>query len=136
MAHTVDTHAPGIGARIKQTRQLLELSQHELQDTSRGVSYAYLSRLEKGDRTPSIGAVIVIAERLRAAAQAKLDNWLPLEADDDPDFVAYVATVQHIATHMTALYLLTGDTSSQCLVCGRHEGGTSNEHTSNGARPH
>jgi len=55
-----------IGARIARLRTELGLSQREL--GSRGVSYAYISRIEAGDRRPSEKALRTLAEKLGTTA--------------------------------------------------------------------
>jgi transcriptional regulator with XRE-family HTH domain len=52
-----------IGSRIRARREELGLSQREL--SVPGVSYAYLSRIEAGSRTPSIKALRKIAPKLQ-----------------------------------------------------------------------
>jgi transcriptional regulator with XRE-family HTH domain len=51
-----------IGARIKRLRRERGLSQRDL--SSPGISYAYLSRIEAGVRTPSVKALRQIAGKL------------------------------------------------------------------------
>lgn len=55
-----------IGARLRRLRRDADLSQRELE--SPGVSYAYISRVENGDRTPSGKALRILAERLGVSA--------------------------------------------------------------------
>lgn len=54
------------GKRIKELRLALGLSQREL--GAEHVGYAYISRIEKGTRTPSWSALIEIAARLGTTA--------------------------------------------------------------------
>ena len=51
-----------IGQRLRRLRQERGLSQRELGEP--GVSYAYISRVEAGDRTPSEKALRMLAARL------------------------------------------------------------------------
>ena len=52
----------GIGERLRRLRLGRGLSQRQL--ASKGVSYAYISRIESGQRTPSIRAIRLLAPRL------------------------------------------------------------------------
>ena len=54
--------AESIGARLRRLRLERGLSQRQL--GSRGVSYAYVSRIESGQRTPSVRAIRLLARRL------------------------------------------------------------------------
>jgi transcriptional regulator with XRE-family HTH domain/cellobiose-specific phosphotransferase system component IIA len=51
-----------IGARLRRLRLARGLSQRQL--ASEGVSYAYVSRIESGQRTPSVRAIRLLARRL------------------------------------------------------------------------
>jgi transcriptional regulator with XRE-family HTH domain len=51
-----------IGARVRRLRLARGLSQRQL--ASLGVSYAYISRIESGQRTPSVRAIRLLARRL------------------------------------------------------------------------
>lgn len=51
-----------VGARIKRLRTAAGLSQRDI--SSPGISYAYVSRIEHGARTPSVKALRKLAERL------------------------------------------------------------------------
>lgn len=57
----VDAHA---GERVYARRVELGLSQRDLDDLT-GLSYAYISRVENGQRRPSLSALILLAEALR-----------------------------------------------------------------------
>lgn len=57
---------PAVGRRIRDRRFLLGLAQREVELP--GCSYAYISRIENGQRRPSIGALVAIAERLDTTA--------------------------------------------------------------------
>lgn len=59
-----------IGKRVRARRLELDLSQRAI--SARGTSYAYISRIEAGDRNPSIDALIAIAEKLETTALALL----------------------------------------------------------------
>jgi transcriptional regulator with XRE-family HTH domain len=54
------------GERIKALRRERGLSQRDL--AAPGMSYAYLSRIEAGERTPSLSALIDLADRLETSA--------------------------------------------------------------------
>lgn len=72
-----------LGQRVRRVRKAAKISQRKL--ACPGVSYAYISRIEAGTRSPSIKALIKLADKL----------------------------------DVSALYLLTGDDSIDCPVCGR-----------------
>jgi transcriptional regulator with XRE-family HTH domain len=57
-----DAVATTIGARIRQRRTELGLSQREI--ATEGVSYAYISRIEADQRRPSVRVVRKLAARL------------------------------------------------------------------------
>jgi transcriptional regulator with XRE-family HTH domain len=54
------------GQRIKALRLQRGLSQRDL--SAPGMSYAYLSRIEAGERRPSLSALIELAARLETSA--------------------------------------------------------------------
>jgi transcriptional regulator with XRE-family HTH domain len=51
-----------VGERLKRLRDERGLSQRQI--SSPGVSYAYISRIEAGARTPSVKAIRLLAEKL------------------------------------------------------------------------
>ncbi len=55
-----------VGQRIKALRLERRLSQRDL--SAPGMSYAYLSRIETGERTPSLSGLIALADRLETSA--------------------------------------------------------------------
>lgn len=55
-----------IGNRIRRLRLEQGLSQREI--SAPGVTYAYISRVERGDRHPSITALIHLADQLHTTA--------------------------------------------------------------------
>ncbi|MBA3735681.1 MAG: helix-turn-helix transcriptional regulator [Actinobacteria bacterium] len=55
------------GKRIRERREELGLSQRDL-DEGTSYSYAYVSRIEAGARTPSLSAVIEFADALDTTA--------------------------------------------------------------------
>jgi transcriptional regulator with XRE-family HTH domain len=57
-----DGSTESIGARVRRLRLALGLSQRQL--ASHGVSYAYISRIESGQRMPSLRAIRLLARRL------------------------------------------------------------------------
>jgi transcriptional regulator with XRE-family HTH domain len=64
-----------VGERIRRRRRELGLSQRQL--ASEGVSYSYLSRVEAGDRTPSVKALRRISSKLGVSV-----HWLETGAED------------------------------------------------------
>src|ERR671934_1969555 len=58
--------AETIGQRLRRLRLERGLSQRELSE--RGVSYAYISRIEAGARRPSVKALRMLARKLRVSA--------------------------------------------------------------------
>jgi transcriptional regulator with XRE-family HTH domain len=61
------TSAEAIGARLKRLRLQRGLSQRDL--SSPGVSYAYISRIEAGARTPSVKALRKLAQKLKVSVE-------------------------------------------------------------------
>lgn len=55
-----------VGTRIRRVRQSQGLSQRAI--ASEGITFAYISRIESGDRDPSIKALFKIAEKLQVSA--------------------------------------------------------------------
>jgi transcriptional regulator with XRE-family HTH domain len=55
-----------VGRRVKSLRLQRGLSQRDL--AAGGVSYAHISRIEGGTRTPSLSALIELADRLDTSA--------------------------------------------------------------------
>jgi tetratricopeptide (TPR) repeat protein len=64
---TEGQHAESIGARLKRLRLERGLSQRDL--SSPGVSYAYISRIEAGARTPSVKALRMLAAKLGVSVE-------------------------------------------------------------------
>src|ERR671936_2333026 len=62
-----DSQAEPIGARLKRLRLERGLSQRQL--SSPGVSYAYISRIEAGARTPSVKALRMLAKTLGVSVE-------------------------------------------------------------------
>src|SRR6266487_3989082 len=65
----------GVGERLRQRRLELGLSQREI--ASKGVSYAYISRIENGTRIPSVTALRKLAPKLGVSVE-----WL--ETGEEP----------------------------------------------------
>ena len=65
--HSADQHAESIGARLKRLRLERGFSQRDL--SSPGVSYAYISRIEAGARTPSVKALRMLARKLGVSVE-------------------------------------------------------------------
>ena len=59
-----------VGKRIRARRLELGLTQRSIGEP--GSSYAYISRIESGGRSPSIEALVVIADKLDTTALALL----------------------------------------------------------------
>src|SRR5436190_5786491 len=57
----------GVGARLKRLRVARGFSQRDL--SSPGVSYAYISRIEAGARTPSVKALRKLARKLQVSVE-------------------------------------------------------------------
>src|SRR3954471_16158016 len=57
----------GVGARLKRLRLQRGLSQRDL--SSPGVSYAYISRIEAGARTPSVKALRKLAQKIQVSVE-------------------------------------------------------------------
>jgi transcriptional regulator with XRE-family HTH domain len=57
----------GVGARLKRLRLQRGFSQRDL--SSPGVSYAYISRIEAGARTPSVKALRKLAQKLNVSVE-------------------------------------------------------------------
>src|SRR5947209_10883095 len=60
-------HAETIGERLKRLRLERGLSQRDL--SSPGVSYAYISRIEAGARSPSVKALRMLARKLGVSVE-------------------------------------------------------------------
>jgi tetratricopeptide (TPR) repeat protein len=64
---SAEARAEPIGVRLKRLRLERGLSQRDL--SSPGVSYAYISRIEAGARTPSVKALRMLARRLQVSVE-------------------------------------------------------------------
>src|SRR5205809_7908444 len=62
-----DSRVESIGVRLKRLRLERDLSQREL--SGPGVSYAYISRIEAGARTPSVKALRLLAQKLGVSVE-------------------------------------------------------------------
>src|SRR5947199_3458588 len=62
-----EQQAESVGMRLKRLRLERGLSQREL--SSPGVSYAYISRIEAGARTPSVKALRMLAKKLSVSVE-------------------------------------------------------------------
>src|SRR5437588_4887689 len=65
--HPPDLQAESIGERLKRLRLERALSQRDL--SAPGVSYAYISRIEAGARTPSVKALRMLARKLGVSVE-------------------------------------------------------------------
>jgi transcriptional regulator with XRE-family HTH domain len=79
-----------IGKRVRERRLELGLSQRAISEP--GSSYAYISRIEAGGRSPSIEALIAIAEKLETTALALLTG--------DEHAPCPVCKREHVATRV------------------------------------
>jgi transcriptional regulator with XRE-family HTH domain len=70
-----------IGARLREARLRAGLSQREL--SCPGVSYAYISRIEAGQRTPSVKALRKLAPKLAVSV-----GWLETGRDEPGEELA------------------------------------------------
>src|SRR6476646_3680308 len=61
------SNTEGVGARLKRLRIQRGLSQRDL--SSPGVSYAYISRIEAGARTPSVKALRKLSQKLEVSVE-------------------------------------------------------------------
>src|SRR5881296_3970496 len=62
-----ETPREGVGARLKRLRVERGFSQRDL--SSPGVSYAYISRIEAGARTPSVKALRKLSQKLGVSVE-------------------------------------------------------------------
>src|SRR5215213_6583857 len=62
-----DSSVESVGARLKRLRLQRGLSQRDL--SSPGVSYAYISRIEAGARTPSVKALRKLSQKLGVSVE-------------------------------------------------------------------
>lgn len=69
-----------VGVRLRRLRLERGLSQREL--SGPGVSYAYISRIEAGERRPSVKALRVLASKLEVSAEY-LETGREITADED-----------------------------------------------------
>jgi transcriptional regulator with XRE-family HTH domain len=67
IGNVVEGGTEGVGARLKRLRVERGLSQRDL--SSPGVSYAYISRIEAGARTPSVKALRKLAQKLGVSVE-------------------------------------------------------------------
>src|SRR5436190_5520924 len=110
----------GVGARVKRLRVARGFSQRDL--SSPGVSYAYISRIEAGARTPSVKALRKLAQKLGVSVEY-LETGRDIREVDDrelrladaelelrltDDFDAAGSTLEKILTEALA----AGDTAS------------------------
>jgi tetratricopeptide (TPR) repeat protein len=67
MSVSPESHSEGVGARLKRLRVERGFSQRDL--SSPGVSYAYISRIEAGARTPSVKALRKLSQKLGVSVE-------------------------------------------------------------------
>jgi transcriptional regulator with XRE-family HTH domain len=73
--------AASVGARVRQARLEAGLSQRDLSAT--GISFAFISRIENGNRTPSVKALRKLAPRLGVSL-----HWLETGEHDPAERLA------------------------------------------------
>lgn len=83
----MDADAAAIGARIRDRRLALGLSQRDL--STRGTSYAYISRIETGTRRPSVRALRQLAPKLGVSVY-----WLET-GNEDPAVELAAFVLEH-----------------------------------------
>src|SRR6478736_1862473 len=76
------SNTEGVGARLKRLRIQRGLSQRDL--SSPGVSYAYISRIEAGARTPSVKALRKLSQKLGVSVEY-LETGRDIREVDDRD---------------------------------------------------
>jgi transcriptional regulator with XRE-family HTH domain len=76
-AHVTEPSEETVGQRIKRLRLERGLSQRELAEP--GISYAYLSRIEAGQRQPSVNALRIVAKKLGVSVE-HLETGDPIPA--------------------------------------------------------
>lgn len=91
---------PQVGVRLAKTRRLRGMSQRELGKRS-GLSYAYISRIEMGDRNPSFKALRALGSVLEVSAHY-------LETGDEHGVWVYVTRDELM------------DASPGCELCATH----------------
>jgi transcriptional regulator with XRE-family HTH domain len=81
VARAANRGRAAIGTRVRQRRQSLGLSQRDLSEP--GISYAYISRIEVGARTPSVKALRKLAPKLGVSVE-----WLETGAQSPAEHLA------------------------------------------------
>jgi transcriptional regulator with XRE-family HTH domain len=76
-AHVTEPSEETVGQRIRRLRLERGLSQRELAEP--GISYAYLSRIEAGQRQPSVKALRIVAKKLGVSVE-QLETGAPIPA--------------------------------------------------------
>jgi transcriptional regulator with XRE-family HTH domain len=97
-----------VGERLRRLRTARGLSQREV--SSPGVSYAYISRIEAGTRTPSVKALRMLAARLGVPEEY-------LEYGEQPVDNAYVESELH---RLQRLLADTAETGQGGVVADAH----------------
>ena len=80
-----------IGDRLREARRAAGLSQRELAEP--GVSYAYISRIEAGVRTPSVKVLRKVAPKLGVSV-----SWLETGRDDPAEELARIVLASNGGT--------------------------------------
>ena len=85
------SNTEGVGARLKRLRVQRGLSQRDL--SSPGVSYAYISRIEAGARTPSVKALRKLSQKLGVSVEY-LETGRDIREVDDRELKLSEADLQ------------------------------------------
>jgi transcriptional regulator with XRE-family HTH domain len=85
------SNTEGVGARLKRLRLQRGLSQRDL--SSPGVSYAYISRIEAGARTPSVKALRKLSQKLGVSVEY-LETGRDIREVDDRELKLSEAELQ------------------------------------------
>src|SRR2546430_17595295 len=90
----------GVGQRLKRLRVARGFSQRDL--SSPGVSYAYISRIEAGARTPSVKALRKLAQKLGVSVEY-LETGRDIRDVDDRELCLAAAELDlRLSDHVSA----------------------------------
>ena len=102
----------GVGDRVRQRRLELGLSMREI--ASKGVSFAYISRIERGERTPSVMARRKLAPKLGVSV-----DWL--ETGKEPTRFACFESAELVRFEKALRTLDATDRATACSTRIRPE---------------
>src|SRR6478672_3111808 len=94
-----DNPREGVGARLKRLRLERGFSQRDL--SSPGVSYAYISRIEAGARTPSVKALRKLSQKLGVSVEY-LETGRDIREVDDRELRLADAELEQVLDEATA----------------------------------